>query len=387
MGTHAIVTRDLRRSYGTGAQAFEAVRGVDLTVETGTIHALLGINGAGKTSTLEAIEGLASPSAGSVSVLGLDPVADRAVLRPRTGVLLQRSGFVADLSVRETLQMWASTVTDARPVEESVEMLDLGAQANTRMRALSGGEQRRVDLACTLMGRPDLVMLDEPTTGLDPESRRHVWRLIEGLRADGVTVLLTTHYLEEAESLSDRISIMAAGRIVREGTVESLVADHPTTISFRTTDETHPPLEVLGGATVTRENGTTRIEVADVQAGLVSLLRWAEDRRIRLSGLRASSASLESVFLEIAEGRHQDTPSDVRRPNPRRQESPHEHPHEHPEQHLDQHPDQHPESPHPVRPQDHGPGPHQHHRADAQPAHSVLRRRGAAAPTGAAVLR
>jgi ABC-2 type transport system ATP-binding protein len=316
MGTHAIVTRDLRRSYGTGAQAFEAVRGVDLTVETGTIHALLGINGAGKTSTLETIEGLASPSAGSVSVLGLDPVADRAVLRPRTGVLLQRSGFVADLTVRETLQMWASTVTDARPVEESVEMLDLGAQANTRMRALSGGEQRRVDLACTLMGRPDLVMLDEPTTGLDPESRRHVWRLIEGLRADGVTVLLTTHYLEEAESLSDRISIMAAGGIVREGTVESLVADHPSTISFRTTDATMPPLETFDDASVTHTNGTTTIEVADVQDGLVSLLRWAEDRRIRLSGLRASSASLESVFLEIAEGRHQDTSSDVRRPEP-----------------------------------------------------------------------
>ena len=298
MGQHAIVTRDLRRSYGTGQQTFEAVRGVDLTVETGSIHALLGINGAGKTSTLETIEGLASPSAGSVSVLDLDPVADRAEVRRRSGVLLQRSGFIADLTVRETLQMWASTLSEARTVDETLEMLDLGTQADTRMRGLSGGEQRRVDLACTLMGRPEVVMLDEPTTGLDPESRRRVWRLVEDLRADGVTVLLTTHYLEEAEALADQISIMAAGRIVREGTVASLVADHPSTISFRTPAATLPP---LGDASVTSQGDMTTIEISNLQAGLTRLLRWAEDERLRLEDLRARSASLESVFLEIAE--------------------------------------------------------------------------------------
>jgi ABC-2 type transport system ATP-binding protein len=320
MGQNAIVTNDLHRHYGTGEDAFEAVRGVDLTVETGTIHALLGINGAGKTSTLETIEGLASPSSGSVSVLDLDPVADRAVLRPRTGVLLQHSGFIADLTVRETLQMWAATVTSARPVTESLTMLDLEALADTRMRALSGGEQRRVDLALTLMGRPEVVMLDEPTTGLDPESRRRVRRLIEELRGDGVTVLLTTHYLEEAETLSDRISIMAAGRIVREGTVASLVADHPSTISFRTPAATLPPLR---NASVTSEGDTTRIEVSDVQSGLTHLLRWADDEHVRLDDLRARSASLESVFLEIAEGgrEHERTddsasPADVRHPEP-----------------------------------------------------------------------
>ena len=321
MAPTSIVTRDLHRSYGTGAQAFEAVRGVDLTVEAGSIHALLGINGAGKTSTLETIEGLASPSSGSVSVLGLDPVADRAALRPRTGVLLQQSGFIADLTVRETLQMWACTVTEARPIGEILTMLDLDALANTRMRGLSGGEQRRVDLALTLMGRPEVVMLDEPTTGLDPESRRRVWRLIESLRSDGVTVLLTTHYLEEAETLSDRISIMAAGRIVREGTVASLVADHPSTISFRTPTAELPPLD---DSRVISEGETTRIEVSDVQSGLTRLLRWAEDEDVRLEDLRARSASLESVFLEIAEGGReahepaQDaaSPPDVRRPEP-----------------------------------------------------------------------
>jgi len=177
-------------------------------------------------------------------------------------------------------------------------MLDLDALADTRMRALSGGEQRRVDLALTLMGRPEVVMLDEPTTGLDPESRRRVWRLIQDLQADGVTVLLTTHYLEEAETLSDRISIMAAGRIVREGTVASLVADHPSTISFRTPAATLPS---LGDASVTSQGDMTTIEISDLQSGLTGLLRWAEDERVRLEDLRARSASLESVFLEIAE--------------------------------------------------------------------------------------
>ena len=217
MNEYAITASGLRRSYGSGHGAFEAVRGIDLNIAPGTIHALLGVNGAGKTSTLEVIEGLALPSAGEVRVLGMDPVKQRAAVRRRTGVLLQRSGFVADLSVTETLQMWAATVTDARPLEESLAMLDLDDRAGTRMRALSGGEQRRVDLACSLRGRPDVVMLDEPTTGLDPESRRKVWRLIRGLRDEGATVLLTTHYLEEAEALADDLSIMRAGEIVRSG--------------------------------------------------------------------------------------------------------------------------------------------------------------------------
>ncbi len=180
MSQHAIVTRDLRRSYGTGKQVFEAVRGVDLTVEVGTVHALLGVNGAGKTSTLETIEGLVPPSAGSVSVLDLDPVADRAEVRRRSGVLLQHSGFIADLTVRETLQMWAVTVTGARTADESLEMLDLVGLADTRMRALSGGEKRRVDLACTLDGSTrggDARRADhrsrpgEPATRVAPDPR------------------------------------------------------------------------------------------------------------------------------------------------------------------------------------------------------------------------
>ena len=295
----AVEVRGLRRTYGSGKDAFEAVRGVDLTVARGTVHALLGVNGAGKTSTMEVIEGLAAATAGEVSVLGFDPLTDRAEVRRRTGVLLQRSGFVGDLTVRETLQMWAATVTDARSVDESMEMLDLTRHADTRMRNLSGGETRRVDLACTLMGRPELVMLDEPTTGLDPESRRAVWRLVRELRDEGATVLLTTHYLEEAEQLADHVSIMRAGEIVREGTLAEIVADHPHEISFRTPAQafTYP-----ADAAVERDGDRTILRVPDLQSALTDLLLAAREQHVSLELLDARTATLESVFLAIAAG-------------------------------------------------------------------------------------
>ncbi len=299
----AIDVHDLRRVYGSGSQAFEAVRGVDLRVEPGTIHSLLGVNGAGKTSLLEVIEGLATPSGGTVRVLGLDPVADRPEVRRRTGVLLQRSGFSGDLTVRETLAMWAATVTDPRPVDESLELLDLSRRADVRMRALSGGEQRRVDLACTLTGRPEVLMLDEPTTGLDPESRHRVWELIRSLREDGVAVLVTTHYLEEAEALADRISIMRAGRIVLEGTREEIVAGQPSVISFRTPDRDLPP---LAGAKVECTADRTVVAADDLQQTLTMLLGWADEYDVRLADLSARTASLESIFLDVAEGRGAD---------------------------------------------------------------------------------
>ncbi len=296
----AIDVRDLHRVYGSGSGAFEAVAGVDLQVEAGTIHALLGVNGAGKTSLLEVIEGLASPAAGSVRVLGLDPHTDRAEVRCRSGVLLQRSGFSGDLTVRETLGMWAATVTDPRPVEESLHLLDLGGRAEVRMRALSGGEQRRVDLACTLTGRPEVLMLDEPTTGLDPESRHRVWELIRSLREDGVAVLVTTHYLEEAEALADRISIMREGRIVLSGTREEILAGQPCVISFRTPHQEVPP---LGATTVHRVAGHSVVETDDLQQTLTVLLTWAARYDVQLDDLTARAASLEAIFLDVAEGR------------------------------------------------------------------------------------
>jgi ABC-2 type transport system ATP-binding protein len=297
----AIRVRGLRRTYGQGASAFEAVRRVDLDVPAGSITALLGTNGAGKTSTLEVIEGLARPTDGDVGVLGLHPIADRASLRRRTGILLQRSGFSGDLTVLETLRQWSATLTSPRPVDEMLALLSLEDRADVRMLALSGGETRRVDLACALMGNPELVILDEPTTGLDPESRREVWRVVSDLRDHGATVLLTTHYLEEAETLADRLEIMHAGRIVRSGTPAEIAAGYPSTISFATVADV--PGDLAGMRRVVQEYGRTIVETDELQSSLSDLLAWATTNRVELADLDARSASLEAVFLSIADGR------------------------------------------------------------------------------------
>lgn len=297
----AVRIRGLRRTYGHGPSAYEAVRGVDLDVPTGSITALLGTNGAGKTSTLEVLEGLASATDGEVSVLGLDPIADRDAIRPRTGVLLQRSGFPGDLTVRETLRLWSGTLTAPRPVDEMLELLALEERADVRMLALSGGEARRVDLASTLMASPELVILDEPTTGLDPESRREVWRLVSDLRDGGATVLITTHYLEEAETLADRLEIMHAGRIVRSGTPTEIAEGHPSTISFAHGPDV--PGDLAGISRVVHEHGRTTLETDALQPSLSDLLAWAALNQVELDELDARSPSLESVFLSIADGR------------------------------------------------------------------------------------
>lgn len=297
-----IEVRGLRRVYGTGDEAFEAVRGIDLVVGAGTIVALLGTNGAGKTSALEVVEGLAQPTAGQVRVLGLDPVIDRAEVRRRTGVLLQTSGFPADLTVAETLRMWASTMTSARPIADSLNELDLAARANVRVRSLSGGELRRLDLACTLLGDPKVLLLDEPTTGLDPQSRRRVWDLIAAFRDRGRSVLLTTHHLDEAEELADRVAIMHAGRIVREGTPAQLGADQPSTIRFQAAPALIEVDDLPGAIRVTIEKGVTTVHTHDLQSTLHALLGQAAHYDTRLRQLEANDASLESVFLAIASG-------------------------------------------------------------------------------------
>ncbi|MDP2710263.1 MAG: ABC transporter ATP-binding protein [Solirubrobacteraceae bacterium] len=297
----AVRVRGLRRTYGQGASAYEAVRGVDLDVPVGSITALLGTNGAGKTSILEVIEGLAPATAGEVGVLGLDPVADRAVLRRRTGILLQRSGFSGDLTVRETLRMWSATLTSPRSVDDMLALLSLEDRADVRMLALSGGETRRVDLACTLMGSPELVILDEPTTGLDPESRREVWQLVSGLRDGGATVLITTHYLEEAETLADRLEIMHAGRIVRSGTPTEIAVGHPSKISFANVPDVPDDLAEI--RRVVHEHGRTTLETDRLQTSLSALLAWAAHNDVALDDLDARSPSLETVFLSIADGR------------------------------------------------------------------------------------
>ncbi|MEU8895653.1 ABC transporter ATP-binding protein [Nocardia sp. NPDC048505] len=292
-----ITARGLRRTYGAGKTAFEAVKGVDLQVLAGEVFALLGTNGAGKTSTLDLLEGLAAPTGGEVAVFGLDPRRDRAEVRPFVGTMLQSGGLPAELTVREALEMWRGTCTAPTTADAVLAQVDLTDRAGVRVGALSGGEQRRVDLACALLGRPKLLFLDEPTTGLDPESRRATWRLLADLKAAGVTMVLTTHYLDEAEALADRIAIMHKGAIARSGTLREIVDGHPARIVF---DHPGVPLPPLSGARVDAQSRVT-VSTHDLQGHLFELLGWARAQGLRLGGLEARAASLESVFLDIAD--------------------------------------------------------------------------------------
>ncbi|MFD4241234.1 ABC transporter ATP-binding protein [Streptomyces sp. NPDC058525] len=289
----------LRRGYAGG---FEAVRGVSFSVARGEVFALLGTNGAGKTSTVELLEGLDAPSGGRVRVFGLDPYARRAEVRPRTGVMLQEGGFPSDLSVTETVRMWGGVTTGARPAAEVLDLVGLGARASVRVKQLSGGERRRLDLALALLGRPEVLFLDEPTTGMDPEGRRDTWALVRELRDRGTTVVLTTHYLEEAEELADRLAILHEGELVLSGTPAEVTATRPARIRFTLPDgvpAARLPLSLHAAAYGQR----VEIRTGRLQESLTELLRWAHDSGVSLDRLDARSGSLEEAFLDIAQGR------------------------------------------------------------------------------------
>ena len=277
---------------------FEAVRGVDLRVGRGELFALLGTNGAGKTSTVELVEGLATPSGGSIRVFGHDPVTERRLVRHRTGVVLQSSGFPPSLTVAEMARTWHDTLTRPQPWADLVDAVALTGRADVEIAKLSGGERRRLDIALALMGDPELLILDEPTTGLDPESRRAIWDLIKARVAAGASVLLTTHYLEEAEQLADRIAIMHDGLVATEGTLAEIVAGAPARISFvRPSTLALTDLDVPG-ASVTASD-TVTITTHTLQDTLGRVLAWAGGTQ--LASLDARSASLEQVFLSIAD--------------------------------------------------------------------------------------
>ncbi|WP_241387418.1 ABC transporter ATP-binding protein [Rhodococcus sp. CH91] len=288
----------MSRRYGSGKDAFYAVRDLELEVREGELFGLLGTNGAGKTSSLEVIQGLSRATEGSVRVLGMDPVRERRQLRPSLGIMLQKGGLPQDLTARESLSMWAGTCSDPLGVDEVLERVGMRHRSGTRVKFLSGGEARRLDLACAIIGRPRVLFLDEPTTGLDPESRRNTWQLIAELKASGVTIMLTTHYLDEAESLCDRLAIMHRGTVVRGGTVAEVVADHPAQIKL-TRPDTLPP--ALAGAEMRVDGDSVLITTTTVQETLTDLLVWAQRNRVVLSGLDARAASLETVFLSIAD--------------------------------------------------------------------------------------
>ncbi|QEV18941.1 ABC transporter ATP-binding protein [Streptomyces alboniger] len=301
MTDQVIDVTDLRRVYGGG---FEAVRGISFGVGRGELFALLGTNGAGKTSTVELLEGLAAPVGGRVRVLGHDPYTERSAVRPRIGVMLQEGGFPTELTVAETVRMWAGCTSGARPVAEALEIVGLAKRSGVRVKQLSGGEKRRLDLAMALIGRPEVLFLDEPTTGLDAEGRRETWELVRELRDNGTTVLLTTHYLEEAEVLADRLAILHEGRIAAEGRVADVVAAQPSHVSFELPEGYFvgdlPPLAELGVSGHESEGRRVTLRTNELQRTATGLLLWARDARVELGSLDVRAASLEEAFLRIA---------------------------------------------------------------------------------------
>lgn len=289
----AVVVRDLHVHFGD----FAAVRGIDLDVRRGEVFALLGTNGAGKTTTLEVLEGFRRRSRGTVSVLGLDPAVDRAALQRRIGVQLQDGGFVDELTVQETLALWQQLVERPDRPERLLARFELCGRRDVPVGKLSGGEKRRLDLALAVWGSPELVVLDEPTTGLDPESRRRTWDAIQELQEAGRTVVLTTHYLEEAEALADRVAIMHAGRVAVAGTLGEIVSARPAGFSATLPAEL-AEIPALTGR-VERTGDRVRVHTPDLQGDLTRFLGWAAERGVRLADLRAAPASLADVYHAV----------------------------------------------------------------------------------------
>jgi ABC-2 type transport system ATP-binding protein len=296
-GDAVIRVRGLQKRYGDR----EAVRGIDLDVHRGEIFAFLGPNGAGKTTTVEILEGFRKASGGSISVLGEDPAHADRVWRDRIGVVLQESQAEVGLTVRECLELYAGYYREPRPVDETIALVGLGEQADQRAAQLSGGQRRRLDVALALVGDPELIFLDEPTTGFDPSARRAAWNVIAGLRELGKTVFLTTHYMEEAEFLADRIAVIAAGQIVSEGTPRTLGNRHLSgaQITFALPSGVGPcdiPGPLAERAT---EQPGRRLMLPStmVAADLHALSGWALGWGIELDDLEVRRPTLEDVYL------------------------------------------------------------------------------------------
>jgi ABC-2 type transport system ATP-binding protein len=294
----------LRKSYGE----LEAVRGIDLEVARGEIFAFLGPNGAGKTTTVEILEGYRQPSAGKVSVLDSDPAHAGRAWRQRIGVVLQDCNLQPELTVRESLELYAGYYETPRSVDETIELVGLQDQGDQRARRLSGGQQRRLDVGLALVGNPELLFLDEPTTGFDPSARRQAWEVIANLRELGKTVFLTTHYMDEAHALADRVAIIAGGEIVAEGAPGELGdRDAAALISFRLPtgvvagDLPREVAAALGGAGTPHPNGQLQLRTDDPVAILNALTSWALARNLDLAGLEVRRPSLEDVYLELTE--------------------------------------------------------------------------------------
>jgi ABC-2 type transport system ATP-binding protein len=298
-GEIVIDVAGLRMSY----DGFEAVRGIHLRVRRGEVFAFLGPNGAGKTTTVEIMEGYRRRTDGSVSVLGEDPESGGVSWRSRIGVVLQESEPERDLTVSECLRLFAGYFPASRDLAETLSLVGLAERADATASRLSGGQRRRLDVAMALIGDPELVFLDEPTTGFDPSARRAAWEMISGLRSTGVTVFLTTHYMEEAEHLADRVAVIAAGRIVAEGSPATLGGRAQAEAEIRFSVPLETRLEELPAevqqAIADREGGQVVLRAASPLALLGHLVSWAQTRRVDLPDLEIRRPSLEDMYMRL----------------------------------------------------------------------------------------
>jgi ABC-2 type transport system ATP-binding protein len=297
----AISVRGLRKSYG----GHEAVAGIDFEVGAGEVFGFLGPNGAGKTTTIEILEGYRERSGGEVSVLGADPGAPTRAWRERVGLVLQECELDPLWTVQEAVSLFARFYSAPRSVAETIDLVGLGEKRDARIGTLSGGQKRRADVAIGIVGDPDLIFLDEPTTGFDPTARRESWNMIEGLKALGKTVFLTTHYMDEAQHLADRVAILREGQIVAEGRTEEIAAaiGRSTVIGFAlngglSLDDVR---SAVSGA-VSTSGDQVEIQSEHPQRDLYRLLALAEERGIELRGLEVRRPNLEDVFLELTAG-------------------------------------------------------------------------------------
>jgi ABC-2 type transport system ATP-binding protein len=297
----AIQVEHLAKSYGERV----AVRDLSFAVQQGEIFALLGPNGAGKTTTVEILEGYRTANGGRARVLGLDPQKEAAQLKPRLGVMLQQDGVYPTLRAREVLALFASYFAEPENPEELLELVGLTDAADTRCRQLSGGQKRRLALALALVGKPKLLFLDEPTTGMDPQARRATWEILRDLKARGTTILLTTHFMDEAERLADRIAILDHGELIALDTPAGLTRGQSTTTTeVRFTTE--PGLDVAALAKLpaargarAEANGHYFVETGDAKSLLVELATYLRDAGVELGELRVGRSSLEEVFLRL----------------------------------------------------------------------------------------